>query len=255
MPVIFFLMIGRPQRSTQSRSSAASDVYKRQVSTQSTGNLGWYAMSTFEAATTSAMNLVSNEIPNKLAHLEQALASKFAMSLDEADAAFRQAVTAKVSENEPTNTGTNDTVMALSAFVRNELAAQVDALRALEIWVMLSVPQISDGNNFGVEIQEHICKRISEAKTAAKTTLDSLKTYSSERAGAWEKAVFPLTTKKTSTDDTKKTSGGEKPEDTTTHSESVAKTANLVSVSYTHLRAHETVLDLVCRLLLEKKKK
>ena len=32
-------------------------------------------------------------------------------------------------------------------------------------------------------------------------------------------------------------------------------TANGVkAVSYTHLRAHETVLDLVCRLLLEKKK-
>ena len=28
-----------------------------------------------------------------------------------------------------------------------------------------------------------------------------------------------------------------------------------IPVSYTHLRAHETVLDLVCRLLLEKKKK
>ena len=28
-----------------------------------------------------------------------------------------------------------------------------------------------------------------------------------------------------------------------------------LAVSYTHLRAHETVLDLVCRLLLEKKKK
>ena len=27
------------------------------------------------------------------------------------------------------------------------------------------------------------------------------------------------------------------------------------AVSYTHLRAHETVLDLVCRLLLDKKKK
>ena len=26
------------------------------------------------------------------------------------------------------------------------------------------------------------------------------------------------------------------------------------TVSYTHLRAHETVLDLVCRLLLDKKK-
>eukprot|EP00657_Telonema_sp_P-1_P003405 TRINITY_DN18210_c0_g1_i1.p1 TRINITY_DN18210_c0_g1~~TRINITY_DN18210_c0_g1_i1.p1 ORF type:complete len:221 (+),score=51.37 TRINITY_DN18210_c0_g1_i1:207-869(+) len=30
---------------------------------------------------------------------------------------------------------------------------------------------------------------------------------------------------------------------------------NPKTVSYTHLRAHETVLDLVCRLLLEKKKK
>ena len=29
---------------------------------------------------------------------------------------------------------------------------------------------------------------------------------------------------------------------------------SIVPVSYTHLRAHETVLDLVCRLLLEKKK-
>src|SRR5665811_2527938 len=29
---------------------------------------------------------------------------------------------------------------------------------------------------------------------------------------------------------------------------------NTLTVSYTHLRAHETVLDLVCRLLLEKKK-
>ena len=31
--------------------------------------------------------------------------------------------------------------------------------------------------------------------------------------------------------------------------------AGLAPVSYTHLRAHETVLDLVCRLLLEKQKK
>ena len=32
------------------------------------------------------------------------------------------------------------------------------------------------------------------------------------------------------------------------------KLNNKVPVSYTHLRAHETVLDIVCRLLLEKKK-
>src|SRR5664280_3472294 len=32
-----------------------------------------------------------------------------------------------------------------------------------------------------------------------------------------------------------------------------AAAACVTAVSYTHLRAHETVLDLVCRLLLEKK--
>ena len=35
----------------------------------------------------------------------------------------------------------------------------------------------------------------------------------------------------------------------------VKKFRCMKAVSYTHLRAHETVLDLVCRLLLEKKKK
>eukprot|EP00657_Telonema_sp_P-1_P008816 TRINITY_DN3093_c0_g1_i4.p1 TRINITY_DN3093_c0_g1~~TRINITY_DN3093_c0_g1_i4.p1 ORF type:complete len:211 (-),score=41.80 TRINITY_DN3093_c0_g1_i4:65-697(-) len=34
----------------------------------------------------------------------------------------------------------------------------------------------------------------------------------------------------------------------------VTQLRTITSVSYTHLRAHETVLDLVCRLLLEKKK-
>ena len=35
----------------------------------------------------------------------------------------------------------------------------------------------------------------------------------------------------------------------------VQRTHGIAAVSYTHLRAHETVLDLVCRLLLEKKTK
>ena len=37
-------------------------------------------------------------------------------------------------------------------------------------------------------------------------------------------------------------------------SQTCQRTKPFAAVSYTHLRAHETVLDLVCRLLLEKKK-
>ena len=35
----------------------------------------------------------------------------------------------------------------------------------------------------------------------------------------------------------------------------ISEENGIVPVSYTHLRAHETVLDIVCRLLLEKKKR
>ena len=38
------------------------------------------------------------------------------------------------------------------------------------------------------------------------------------------------------------------------HKERAQPLGDVIPVSYTHLRAHETVLDLVCRLLLEKKK-
>ena len=38
------------------------------------------------------------------------------------------------------------------------------------------------------------------------------------------------------------------------HAPHFAYVGDSIPVSYTHLRAHETVLDLVCRLLLEKKK-
>ena len=37
--------------------------------------------------------------------------------------------------------------------------------------------------------------------------------------------------------------------------EAPKKKKNIIPVSYTHLRAHETGRNLVCRLLLEKKKK
>ena len=43
--------------------------------------------------------------------------------------------------------------------------------------------------------------------------------------------------------------------DTKLVKETQEATLAFIPVSYTHLRAHETVLDLVCRLLLEKKQR
>ena len=49
--------------------------------------------------------------------------------------------------------------------------------------------------------------------------------------------------------------GGSAHTEATTKAEYEVAQVAATAVSYTHLRAHETVLDLVCRLLLEKKKK
>src|SRR5665811_366706 len=48
--------------------------------------------------------------------------------------------------------------------------------------------------------------------------------------------------------------GALKPESLLRLGRGLSQALQAIPVSYTHLRAHETVLDLVCRLLLEKKK-
>jgi hypothetical protein len=145
-----------------------------------------------QQATATASGIVA-EIPSRIARLQELISTKFSMSLDEANTQFETAVFQKVAQEDPTDTGVNQCVMELNSIVRRELAELLDAFRCLESWLQLSVPQISDGNNFGVEVLEHICKRIGEEKKTAKAIFDSLKSYSTERAAAWEKAVFSFT--------------------------------------------------------------
>ena len=48
--------------------------------------------------------------------------------------------------------------------------------------------------------------------------------------------------------------GSDKVAEVDGHTNASSTADDRLSVSYTHLRAHETLLDIVCRLLLEKKK-
>ena len=49
-------------------------------------------------------------------------------------------------------------------------------------------------------------------------------------------------------------SGSKRPSRQASVADEISEIKPFTAVSYTHLRAHETVLDLVCRLLLDKKK-
>lgn len=67
-----------------------------------------------------------------VARLEQALGSKFQMSADQAEANFRAQVLAKLSEAEPTETGTNDGIKDINSFVRTEIVVRALSWRFKE---------------------------------------------------------------------------------------------------------------------------
>jgi len=192
----------------------------------------------FEATKLAAMAKLTNEFPAKLEQFKGLSGifgpwssgnAAFDMTMAAADTAFRAEITAKIAETNPTETGTNSTVMELSNFVRTETLELVESLRIMELWVHLSVPAISDGNNFGVEIQEHICKRITELKTSSKAIVDGLAAYNKDRADAWGKAIFRQTTKTSGSQDTKKATGGEKDVNESSQSEKVDTSMHMVS--------------------------
>merc|ERR1712166_160912 len=161
----------------------------------------------FEATKLAAMAKLTNEFPAKLEQFKGLSGifgpwssgnAAFDMTMAAADTAFRAEITAKIAE-------------------------------IMELWVHLSVPAISDGNNFGVEIQEHICKRITELKTSSKAIVDGLAAYNKDRADAWGKAIFRQTTKTSGSQDTKKATGGEKDVNESSQSEKVDTSMHMVS--------------------------
>ena len=66
-------------------------------------------------------------------------------------------------------------------------------LTAVEQFINLSLPQVEDGNNFGVTIQLAGLKHITEAQEKLDKSLEELMKYSSSRADALEKCKLPST--------------------------------------------------------------
>ncbi|KAL7577636.1 hypothetical protein ACA910_015154 [Epithemia clementina (nom. ined.)] len=63
----------------------------------------------------------------------------------------------------------------------------------VEQYITLTVPQMEDGNNFGVTIQLAAIKQITDAQEKLDKALDELMKYSAARADALEKCKLPST--------------------------------------------------------------
>merc|ERR1719408_984063 len=90
----------------------------------------------------------------------------------------------------------NESVAKLSVTVRDNAAAAIEDLKALDLWLHFKIPEMSDGNNFGVDVQLAVVKEVATLKAELLAMLDAVGTYHQSRAGCLEKIVRPTSTTK-----------------------------------------------------------
>ncbi|KAM4809623.1 proteasome activator complex subunit 1 [Rhinophrynus dorsalis] len=83
----------------------------------------------------------------------------------------------------------NEKIAALQNRVKSEIQESKEKLNMVTLWLQLQIPQIEDGNNFGVAVQE----KVFELMTNVRTKLDAVQTqilkYLSDRGDAVAKAA------------------------------------------------------------------
>jgi len=115
------------------------------------------------------------------ARLADVLAANFpAVTLEQVAAEFAKA---------PVSKEANAKVAKLSALLREEAALAASTLRSAEMWIHLKSPAVSDGNNFGVDVQNYILGEVKALRTATEAMTTSGKDYHWARAQGLDKVV------------------------------------------------------------------
>ena len=208
--------------------------------------------SQLQHASASEVEALEASLPDKIMEIDGRLSQLAGLSLADAEAKFAAAVDAAKPATNATVAATLTYVRAPPASARprarrrdggdrrfsrrfararsrgrrptkresllgTEAAACILNLRKIERFIVLHVPKVEDGNNFGVAIQMEVNKMVGEQGKTLKGLVDALPNYYKERAGAWKEVAA-----KTSTETTKSKSEGE---DSETKDGAASKTA------------------------------
>ncbi|GFH45599.1 hypothetical protein CTEN210_02073 [Chaetoceros tenuissimus] len=177
-------------------------------------------------STTAQVDAVLKDVPKIIAAFESALSTHFAApSPSELENAY--AATLKSSPN-AINT---PLVSALSSY-KDLLAQTIDNIQLFERFIVLHIPQMEDGNNFGVTVQMTVGKALKETRESLLKQMDSVVTYYNSRADAVEKLSLEKSTKTVSSTSSKTDSSkDEEKKESTTESTDV-KTVSTESKTY-----------------------
>lgn len=103
-----------------------------------------------------------------------------AQTLEAVHAAMRPTV-------EAARGGVNQKVAELSSILREEAAVAAAQFRACEMYIRLKAPEVSDGNNFGVDVQNYVLGELQSMRTAMEAMVISGRDYYWARGGGLEK--------------------------------------------------------------------
>ncbi|XP_053558329.1 proteasome activator complex subunit 1 [Bombina bombina] len=83
----------------------------------------------------------------------------------------------------------NEKITVLQKRIKREIQEAKENLHLVSLWLQLQIPQIEDGNNFGVAVQEKVFELMTNLRTKLDATQTQISKYFSERGDAVAKAA------------------------------------------------------------------
>lgn len=107
----------------------------------------------------------------------------------------------------------NDVLVKALSAAQEAVDTTVASALIMERYILLTIPKMEDGNNFGVTVQLSALKHMQDDREALTKTLEDLSKYAATRADAMEKCKLPSSSKSkttTTSSGSGETTGGEK---------------------------------------------
>ncbi|XP_040210539.1 proteasome activator complex subunit 1 [Rana temporaria] len=83
----------------------------------------------------------------------------------------------------------NEKIRSLQKTIKHEIQALKENLNMVTLWLQLQIPQIEDGNNFGVAVQEKVFELMTSLRTKLDASQTQISKYLSDRGDAVAKAA------------------------------------------------------------------
>jgi len=152
--------------------------------------------------------------------LTETLSTQFpAVTLEAVAAEFAKA---------PETKETNAKVAQLGVLVREEAAVAMAVFRSAEMWLRIKTPAVSDGNNFGVEVQNYVITELAAMRTAMDAMIIGGRDWHWSRATGLEKLFGKDESEKSTSENTEQ----EDAKPATTKKSSSSKTTSSSPATY-----------------------